>query len=152
MPRLIKSGVEPTVIPAWFLQGDSGAWNSYSAGSDFNGFKTSGNGAFLQGGVSYNTGNGRLTLPLTGMYFFSSAMYADVGSGGDQRISFQVEGTELQLAHSHVDTGHTRTIHNSGVFAITAGQYCHLRVAYSGDIYEGDRHSYWTGMYIGPLG
>jgi len=59
--------------------------------------QTSGNGCFVQGGVTLNGANGRITVPVAGKYaLFASLRTEATGANTGTNINFRLNGTTLQ--------------------------------------------------------
>jgi|14BtaG_2_1085337.scaffolds.fasta_scaffold00071_46 hypothetical protein len=125
--------------PCCFIQGASSTNHNYGSGGVIINFALSGNGAFTQGGITHNTGNGRLTVPSAGRYLCGMTFYDNDGSAGAARAG---------IRHNGAMRGHTHTEFNNGQSAVTvllnmaANDYIDFQQVYGTAIYMGPHHFY----------
>ena len=133
--------------PAAFLQGNLGSWGTYGSSQVFNDFQTSGNYAFVSGGMGYS--NGRLTVNTSGVYLAMFNAYVRYGSGqvgNAVRWSIMVNGGEAAMFHAHAAGNqnvpdHTHNV--SCVLSLNNNDYVEFKTTgYQSSTYRNNRHTY----------
>ena len=142
-------------IPAVFAQGGNNA-NKVVTGGDSLGstsqgqaaFKTDGsNGSFIQGGMSYNSTNGKFTVPVNGLYHIYGQYYLNENNTG--RIQVYINSsTAVGLGHIAMNTG---TVSVSAIQNLSANDTVDFRQDSGSDrtIYEGLNHTFVHIYLIG---
>ena len=140
--------------PSIHLDGNSGS--RYNAGG-VNITQFSANHSY--GGMSYNSSNGRVTVPIAGRYLVCWNFYTYFDNTGELRIQLQVNGTGRM--HFHKETQSNQSAYGGlwddnfsgstvinlgpndaiGFYVVTAGG--------GGGYYMGSQHSYWSAHLLG---
>lgn len=139
--RLSRSGgyVSMPSQPSAFFQGNSGSNHSYGVNGIITNFNFSGNGAFHQGGISHNSGNGRISVPIAGRYLCGMTFYDNDNATTAARVGIRQNGA--MRGHTHLE------MHN-GQNAVTvllnmaANDYIDFQQIYGTAIYMGPFHFY----------
>jgi hypothetical protein len=127
--------------PMCWLDGNTGS-TAYSAGNTLKSFNDS-----LNGGMTWNSVNGRITVPVNGWYQWNFFIYGY--SAGGSRTQLFHNGIRRALAHGHVTASNDFTNSASIVLPMAANDYIHLTTDYTGNIYMGPAHSGISGHLIG---
>lgn len=136
-------------VPAIFVQGNnstSSTVTAYNVLTPAN-FTTSYYGAFAQGGMSYNTSNGEITVPIDGVYKIYGQFYINAGVQVG-RISININGSPRALGHRD-DNESYGTVHTDLVIKLNANDKITFTSDYTTTIYFGNRHTFYTAYLVG---
>ena len=133
-------------VPACSLQGNLSSWGTFTANQVFNDLKTSGDGAFIQGGMKLES-NGKVYVNVRGQYVWHCQLYATLNNS-QQRCSIRHNGSVRYLAHIQNSGSGQVSINCSGILDMDAGDYIEMVVDYAGDIYRGAQHSFISGFLV----
>ena len=104
------------------------------------------------GGMTWNSSNGRITVPVTGMYQIAAKFYLWIDNATNHSIIIQKNGVSLQEYQTDFvgigaggRTDHTVTI--SEILQLTAGDYINFQ-CYA-DIYGGNNHTNCQMVMLG---
>ena len=101
---------------------------------------------YFQQGITYNTSNGRATVPVSGLYCFSVSMINN--SGTIIETAFHKNGAEVTATRTYF----SQTANHVGIFYqtilnLSAGDYINVRIR-NGPTY-GDNYTHFSGFLIG---
>ena len=111
------------------------------------------------GGMSFNSSNGRVTVPTAGRYLVCWNFYTYFDNTGELRIQLQVNGTGRM--HSHKETQSNQSAYSglwddnlsgSTVINLAANDaigFYVVNVTTGGGYYMGSQHSYWSAHLLG---
>lgn len=145
--------VTQTAIPAIHLDGNNGANNSLSNGTVITTgtymSDSAGNG-FSQGGISWNSTTGAVTVPVAGIYRVSTFVYVNATDTG--RISIFANGSEKAILNVTSPTTNSLTASCTTILDLAANDYVDLRVASFAapiSIYTGTKHIGFSMEFVG---
>jgi hypothetical protein len=127
--------------PMCRLDGNAGN-TAYTAGDTLKEFNDT-----LNGGMTWNSSNGRITVPVSGWYQWNFFIYGY--SAGGSRTQLFHNGVRKALAHTHITASINFTNAASVVLPMSANDYIYLTTDYTGNIYMGTGHSGISGHLIG---
>jgi hypothetical protein len=132
--------INTTNQPIMVLDGNGGS-------QAYNGVITTFTQVLSRGGMTWTSGNGRVTVPVAGLYRISLQVYHY--QTGSVRTTINVNGTEITLAHSSNTTTADETRYQCTVRQLAANDYIDFRTTGNYNIYTGSRHSYAVVEMIG---
>jgi len=140
--------------PAFNLQGNNSNNKSVGDGEVFGAtddgqaaFKTSGDGAFLQGGITYNSATGEITVPVAGVYYLCGMFYMNQSSIA--QVTIRQNGAIR--ARNYDGSSAVGSMELSIVLNLNAND----KITYQQDsgatrtFYEGAQHTYVFGALLG---
>ena len=146
--------VTKPVLPAFNLQGTSSSNKDVADGEILGAtddgqaaFTTSGNGAFIQGGMSYNSANGEITVPVAGIYYVGGTLYMNESNAA--QVGIYVNGAIRARVHNGATV--TKSMEINIVLDLAANDKVTFRNASGAarNFYEGATHTYVFGYLLG---
>lgn len=133
--------------PAFQVQGNNGTNVTYGGNQPITHFDaTSQSYSFIQGGMSHNASNGRITVPVAGKYFISVTIYDNDSSTGAHRTSIEINS--VMIAHTHLEMLNGQS--NVTIIAnLAANDYIGFQSVYNRAYYMGPNHFYASGYLLG---
>lgn len=111
------------------------------------------------GGMSFNSSNGRVTVPTSGRYLVCWNFYTYFDNTGELRIQLQVNGTGRMHSHKETQSGQSAysglwddNLSGSTVINLAANDaigFYVVNVTTGGGYYMGSQHSYWSAHLLG---
>lgn len=142
--RITSSGnITTPSQPSIYLEGNNSTDVSFTSGQQFL-VSTYYTQTYTRGGMSWNSGTGRVTVPTTGHYLITFARYETGASG---RVEIRKNGSNINLLQT--DTTDTDT--HSFVYEMSANDYIEI-VADSFDLpqsFMGVRHTHFSLNLLG---
>lgn len=145
--------VKQAAIPAIHLDGNNSANNSLSSGTVIttSTYMTDSAGhAFSQGGMSWNSTTGAVTVPVDGIYRVSTFVYVNSTDVG--RVSIYANGSEKVIINVTSPTTNSLTASGTTILDLAADDYVDLRVASFAapiSIYTGTKHIGFSMEFVG---
>jgi len=105
------------------------------------------NQTLSRGGMSWDSSTGRVTVPVSGVYFISMFVYCNSAGNGEGRIQIRPNGTNRVVFHCRPTGTNTATL----VFSFNAGEYVDV-IADGFDLprlYMGDNHTRFNMFLLG---
>lgn len=100
---------------------------------------------YFQQGITYDTTNGRATVPVSGLYCFIVSMLNN--SSVSIETSFRKNGVEINGTRNYANPGGHVGVFNQLIINLSAGDYINVYVI-TGPAY-GDNYSHFSGYLIG---
>ena len=142
--------INKSVMPYIYLRGNSSTEvTSQATGEYYTNWSLE--GAAL-GGMTWDSGNGRITVPVDGMYLVAAKFYMWIDNATNHGIMVRKNGTtfqEYQTDFSAVGAGgrtdHTVTVNE--ILKLDAGDYIHFYC--NADVYGGANHTNCQMVMLG---
>jgi hypothetical protein len=99
------------------------------------------------GGMVWDSGLGRVTVPVAGRYLISTNVYHY--STGSRRHAIMHNGTQVGLAHSSNSTVADESRGITMVRNLAAGDWIGLQIVYAGVYYMGYAHTHFSMHLLG---
>ena len=140
--------------PSFLLQGNSAANKNVGDGEAFGAtddgqtaFTTTGNGAFIQGGMSYNSATGEITVPVAGVYFFSGTFY--LNESNSAIVTVRQNNTIRGRCYDGASVGNSMNVPIVLNCAANDKISFHNDTGAARNFYEGGTHTYIYGHLVG---
>ena len=138
-----------TLMPFIYLRGNSATEvKSHGSASDYTNWSTE----TVQGGMAFNSSNGRITVPLNGIYQIAAKFYLWMNNAAEQGVMIQKNSTTFQEYFTDLAdvgnagrTDHTITI--SEIVKLNANDYISFNC--NADIYGGSNHTNCQMVMLG---